>query len=144
MHSGDLPSSFVNFLCARHTLHQLPSIFRASGRTSGNICQISVRTVDLPSSFINFPCCHDTLCQILSTFYVARSTFVHFCQLSLCPREFPSTFHAVVEHCGHFHQQFMSPKKTFFNFCQNSVRPRDLPLTSVNFLCSEENFCPVP
>ena len=99
VHQRDLPSASVNIPYDREAFCQLPSTFRAAGRTSINFCQLSIPTGDLLSLSVSFPCDRETFCQlplifcaavilsvqILSTFFAA-GTPVKFCRLFVWPR----------------------------------------------------------
>ena len=162
---GDLPLTPVIFLCNSGTFRelpsnsmweafwQLPSIFRADGRASGNVRQISVRPVDLPSSFINFPCSHGTFCQILSTYHGIEelsSTFLNFPsahrsfrQISMRLQSIVATYISNSCRQKNFLQllsNFCAATRPSVNFRKLSVQRRGLLSSSVNFPYYLANF----
>ena len=72
---GDVPSTSVNFLCVRGTIHQ---IFVCQCEHSVILSKHSVRLPNLPSTSVNFPCIHATFCQLVSTFCASAGHSVNF------------------------------------------------------------------
>ena len=140
LQSGDILSTFVNFLCVHGTFRQLSLTFCAATRPSVNFRQLSVQPGDfptisinfpsgpatfheipstfvrpgqLPSTFVNFPCILETLCQQLSTVREVFRFSMNFSQVSLRPAHLPAIFHASIT--------------AFINFSQLFVLLLDLP-----------------
>ena len=155
------PSTSISFPCGRETIHQLQSTFRAvENRSLSSINFLCGRETfrhllsnfsaarNLPSTLVNllaarrhsstsvnFLCSQKTFRQIFKqprdllsasiNFSLAREIFVNFHQLSVRPGDLPSTFRAVGKFSVNFRQL---------------VRLGNVPSTSVNILCSCEDF----
>ena len=147
MQSVDLPSTSINFLCDRDTIHQLLSTFRAvrrhsvnfcllsvrpedllptcrlTGRPSVNFSEVSVQTEDLPSTSGYFLCGRETFRKLSSTFRAIGRTSVNFCAARRHSVDNPCA-------CVNFRQL-----PSMFRAAKS------LPSTSLNFPCRWETFC---